>query len=76
MTAPEISVIVANYNHAQYIEEAVRSILHQSFSDYEIIIVDDGSTDSSPDVIDTLSWEDDRIVPVLKQGKQRKMVCA
>lgn len=60
-TKPEISVICANYNHAQYIEQAVTSIMHQTFSDLEILIVDDGSTDNSKEVIESICKLDDRI---------------
>lgn len=51
---PDISVIVTNYNHSQYIEEAVDSVLNQSKPEFEIIIVDDGSTDDSKEVIEKL----------------------
>lgn len=58
----KISIIVANYNHAQYIGQAVRSLLKQTHKDIEIIIVDDCSTDNSREEIDKLVKLDDRIV--------------
>jgi len=61
MSKPDISVIVTNYNHGQYIEEAVESILYQTLADYEVIIVDDCSTDNSKDVIENIVKLDDRI---------------
>lgn len=62
----KISVIVANYNHAHFVEESVKSILEQTYQDYEIVIVDDGSSDGSQDVIRNLVKLDKRIVePVL-----------
>lgn len=44
---PTVSVIIPSYNHALYIEEAIQSVLKQSFSDFELIIIDDASHDDS-----------------------------
>src|SRR5678815_1505944 len=49
---PEISVIIPNYNHGRYLKRRIESILQQTFTDFEIIIMDDGSTDNSRDVIE------------------------
>ena len=48
---PKISVIVPNYNHAAYLDARIQSILAQSFADTEIILLDDGSTDKSSEVL-------------------------
>ena len=56
---PEISVILPVFNSEEFIGKAIESVLAQTFEDFELIIVDDGSTDSSKDIID--SFEDDRI---------------
>lgn len=48
----ELSVIVPTYNHAQFLGEAVQSVLDQTYQDYEIIIVDDGSTDNTREVLE------------------------
>ena len=48
-----VSVIITSYNYGGYIEEAISSIFNQSYSDIEIIIVDDGSTDNTSDIIKT-----------------------
>jgi len=50
-----ISVIIPSYNHEPFIAEAIRSVLAQSYSDFELIIVDDHSTDGSLNVIDTIA---------------------
>lgn len=52
--APKLSVIVPVYNVLDYVQEAVDSILNQSVSPFEVIIVDDGSTDGSGDLVETL----------------------
>ena len=52
MSKPTLSVIIANYNHARHIGKALDAILSQSFLPAEVIVVDDGSTDNSIEVID------------------------
>ncbi|HVF80442.1 MAG TPA: glycosyltransferase family 2 protein [Flavisolibacter sp.] len=49
---PFVSVIVPNYNHALYLDKRLQSILDQTYQDYEIIILDDCSTDNSREVIE------------------------
>jgi glycosyltransferase involved in cell wall biosynthesis len=56
---PLVSVIMPIYNCKQYLEESIISILSQSFSNFEFIIIDDGSTDSSSEIIN--SFQDHRI---------------
>jgi len=48
---PLITVYITNHNYADYIEQAIDSVLKQSFQDFEIIIIDDGSTDNSRDIL-------------------------
>jgi glycosyltransferase involved in cell wall biosynthesis len=51
MTAPAVSVVIPVYNAAAYLPAAVESVLGQSFKDTELIVVDDGSTDGTPEVL-------------------------
>ena len=54
-----ISVILPVFNGEKYIRKAIESVLNQSLADFELIIVDDGSTDSTPDII--RGFDDERI---------------
>ncbi|AFT70031.1 Glycosyl transferase family 2 [Alloalcanivorax dieselolei B5] len=60
-----ISVIVTTYNIEKYIEECLNSVLAQTYLDLEIIVVDDGSNDSTPGLIASIAKRDARIKPVL-----------
>lgn len=51
MTSPIVSVIIPSFNHAKYVDNAVRSVIDQSLSEWELIVIDDGSTDGSPQVL-------------------------
>lgn len=50
---PKVSVIVPNYNHAPFLKDRLDSIFCQEFEDYEVILLDDGSTDGSRDLLQT-----------------------
>lgn len=60
--APKVTVLMSVYNGEQYLSEAIESILHQTFSDFEFIIVDDGSVDSTWDLLTLYRAQDSRIV--------------
>ena len=49
---PVVTVYITNYNYARYIEQSIQSVLKQSYQDFELIIIDDGSTDGSRAIID------------------------
>ncbi|MDR0799671.1 MAG: glycosyltransferase [Dysgonamonadaceae bacterium] len=50
---PQVSIIIPNYNHAAYLKERIESILNQTYTDYEIILMDDCSTDNSREIIES-----------------------
>ena len=68
MQSTEISVIMSCYNASRYLPEAIESILKQTHSDYEFIIVNDGSTDGTFDILGRYASEDDRIRVVNKEN--------
>lgn len=67
MKFPSISVIMPAYNHDKYIGEAIESVLNQSFTDFEFIIINDGSTDNTEDVI--RHYDDNRIRYFAQENK-------
>jgi glycosyltransferase involved in cell wall biosynthesis len=64
---PLVSVILCNFNYGAYIKEAIDSVLTQSYEHFELIVVDDGSTDDSRSII--TSYDDHRLVKVFKPNE-------
>ncbi|WBU57849.1 glycosyltransferase family 2 protein [Paracoccus sediminicola] len=62
---PKISIIVTAYNIENYIRQSLDDVTSQTIEDIEIIVVDDGSTDATPDIIREYAEKDDRIKPIL-----------
>ncbi|MDR0336929.1 MAG: glycosyltransferase [Planctomycetaceae bacterium] len=61
MTSQKISIIVPVYNTAKYLEQCVDSILQQRYTDVEVILIDDGSTDGCPAICDRYAQQDKRV---------------
>ena len=57
----KVSVVIPVYNTEKYVREAIESIIHQSLKELEIIIINDGSTDGSPEILKEISNTDHRI---------------
>ena len=66
--APLVSVIVAAYNIEKYVRRAMDSLLAQTYPKLEIIAVDDGSTDKTPEILDRYAGEDSRIHVIHKEN--------
>jgi len=63
-----VSIILDNYNYADFLPQAVESVLSQTYSNFELIIVDDGSTDGSGQTIEEYARKDARIKPIFKEN--------
>jgi GT2 family glycosyltransferase len=61
VNAPKVTVVMPVYNGEKYLKEAIESILNQTFRDFEFIIIDGGSTDSSTSLLASYQQKDDRI---------------
>ena len=62
---PFVSIVINNYNYGRYVGEAIKSALDQTFRGVEVIVVDDGSTDQSRDVIRSFG---ERVIPVFQNN--------
>lgn len=69
MSNPKISVIIPVYNVERYLSQCLESVIHQTWQNLEIIIVNDGSTDSSAKIIDEFANKDSRII-VMSQSNR------
>ena len=64
---PKLSIILPVYNSAKYVKQAMESVLQQSFKDFELIIINDGSTDNGLEIIK--SFNDPRIILIEQENK-------
>ena len=67
--APAISVAMSVYNGAPYLAEAIESILNQTFTDFEFLILNDGSSDASAAIIDHYAAQDSRIRAIHRENR-------
>lgn len=65
---PKVSIIVPVYNAEQYLDRCIESILSQTFSDFELILVDDGSYDNCPAICDNYAAQDKRVKVIHKNN--------
>lgn len=69
-TMPKISIIIAAYNVGAYLQQCLDSVAAQKFTDYEAVVVDDASTDSTAQIIAQAAAQNSRIVPVTHEHNQ------
>jgi len=62
-----VSVVMPSYNHSKYLADTINSVLNQTFSDLELIIVDDCSKDNSREIIQTYRNKDNRVKPIFHE---------
>ena len=67
---PRVSVVMPVYNGERYLAEAIASVLGQTYADFELIVVDDGSSDGSRAIIEEYARRDTRVLPVLLPENQ------
>ncbi len=67
MNSPLVSVIICNYNYEKYLEKSIKSVLAQTYANYELLVVDDGSTDRSREIIiHYAKLYPDQLIPIFK----------
>lgn len=65
---PEVSVVLPAYNAANYLREAVESILDQTVRDFELILINDGSSDATHEIAQEIASRDGRVVYILQEN--------
>lgn len=66
---PLVSVVLPVYNGEEYLADAINSILAQTFSDFELILIDDGSTDGSPKILKEYEHRDPRVRVIVRENR-------
>jgi len=67
--SPELSVVMSVYNGQTYLPESIESVLKQSYTNFEFIIINDGSTDNTGQIIEKYLAKDKRIIAIHHQNK-------
>ena len=65
----KISVVITVFNDEKFLEKSIQSVLAQTYTDWELILVDDGSTDGSGAICDRFAAKDDRIRVIHQQNQ-------
>lgn len=68
---PEISIVLPTYNGERYLKQSIESILGQTYTDWELIVVNDCSTDSTQEIIDFYRKKDTRIRTIFNCTNQK-----
>src|SRR6202030_3427370 len=68
--SPRVTVLMPVFNRQRFVDEAIQSAIAQDFGDFELLIVDDGSTDSTPEMLRAWAQRDARIVVITSPENQ------
>lgn len=72
---PEVTVYITNYNYSDYLSKAIDSCLNQTFKNLEILVIDDGSTDHSKEIINSYARKNKNIIPIFKKNQGLIKAC-
>ena len=72
--APRVTILMPVFNRERFVNEAIESVVRQDFADFELLIVDDGSTDRTPDILEAWSNREPRIA-VIRSERNQKFRC-
>lgn len=67
---PKVTVLIPVFNRERFVDEAIRSVIEQDFDDFELLVVEGGSTDRTPDVLETWKRRDPRVVVVTTPSRE------
>src|ERR1700747_2101614 len=67
---PKVTVLVPVFNRESLVDQTIRSVLEQDFDDFELLMVDDGSTDGTPGVLENWKKRDARVVVITSPTNQ------
>lgn len=68
---PFFSIILPTYNRAHFLSEAIESVRYQTYNDWELIIIDDGSTDNTSELVESYCKKDNRILYIYQENAER-----
>ncbi|WP_270982694.1 glycosyltransferase family 2 protein [Campylobacter helveticus] len=67
----QISIIMPCYNSAKWVDKAIESVLNQTYSNWQLICVDDGSSDETLEILQRYANKDDRILVLHKENEKK-----
>ena len=67
MNSPLVSIVMPAFNAKNYIQEAISSVINQTYKNWELLVIDDCSTDNTKSYIEEFAKKDNRIKPIFKK---------